>query len=178
MLPGWCQKSSFLTIFLTVQTSLGMSIILWWWRVGFLIQTWNGDFCWCLTECSGSKCWQKFPITNDPWSYLTRIIKITACRPKLSELQRYVKPFAASQWEELGTALGLADEDDGQLLSEIESKKGENEGKCFMKVVTVWLRGKGVSPKTWGTLLHCLEETEMHQAVRSIQENILKCKLS
>ena len=73
--------------------------------------------------------------------------------------------------------MGLADEDDGQLLSEIESKKGENEGKCFMEVVTVWLRGTGVLPKTWGTLLRCLEETEMHQAVRSIQENILKCKL-
>ena len=46
-----------------------------------------------------------------------------------------------------------------------------------MDVVTAWLRGTGVSPKTWGTLLHCLEETEIHGAVRSIQENILKCKL-
>ena len=89
-----------------------------------------------------------------------------------------MKPFAARQWEELGIALGLADDDDGQLLSEIESKKDRNEGRCFMEVVTVWLRGKGVSPKTWGTLLHCLKETEMHQAVTSIQENILKCKLA
>lgn len=102
----------------------------------------------------------------------------TACRPKLSELQRYVKPFAASQWEELGIALGLADEDNGQLLSEIESKKGENEGKCFMEVVTVWLKGTGKSPKTWETLLQCLAEIEMHDAVRSIQKNILKGKLS
>ena len=102
----------------------------------------------------------------------------TACRPKLSELQRYVKPFAASQWEELGIALGLADEDNGQLLSEIESKKGENEGKCFMEVVTVWLKKTGKSPKTWETLLQCLAEIEMHDAVRSIQENILKGKLS
>lgn len=102
----------------------------------------------------------------------------TACRPKLSELQRYVKPFAASQWEELGIALGLADEDNGQLLSEIESKKGENEGKCFMEVVTVWLKGTGKSPKTWETLLQCLVEIEMHDAVRSIQKNILKGKLS
>ena len=46
-----------------------------------------------------------------------------------------------------------------------------------MDVVTAWLRGNGVSPKTWGTLLRCLEETEIHEAVRSIQENILKCKL-
>ena len=89
-----------------------------------------------------------------------------------------MKPFAARQWEELGIALGLADDDDGQLLSEIESKKDRNEGRCFMEVVTVWLRGKGMSPKTWGTLLHCLQETEMHQAVTSIQENILKCKLA
>lgn len=102
----------------------------------------------------------------------------TACRPKLSELQRYVKPFAASQWEELGIALGLADEDNGQLLSEIESKKGENEGKCFMEVVTVWLKRTGKSPKTWETLLQCLVEIEMHDAVRSIQKNILKGKLS
>lgn len=102
----------------------------------------------------------------------------TARRPKLSELQRYVKPLAASQWEELGIALGLADEDNGQLLSEIESKKGENEGKCFMEVVTVWLKGIGKSPKTWETILQCLEEIEMHDAVRSIQENILKGKLS
>ena len=46
-----------------------------------------------------------------------------------------------------------------------------------MDMVTAWLRGNGVLPKTWGTLLHCLQETKMHQAVRSIQENILKCKL-
>ena len=89
-----------------------------------------------------------------------------------------MKPFAASQWEELGIALGLADEDNGQLLSEIESKKGENEGKCFMEVVTVWLKGTGKSPKTWETLLQCLAEIEMHDAVRSIQKNILKGKLS
>jgi len=64
------------------------------------------------------------------------------------------------------------------MLSEIETKKGGNEGKCFMEVVNVWLRGSGVGPKTWGTLLHCLKETEMHEAVRSIQENILHCKLN
>ena len=77
----------------------------------------------------------------------------------------------------MGTALGLADEDDGQLLSEIETRKGGNEGKCFMEVVNVWLRGSGVGPKTWGTLLHCLKETEMNEAVRSIQEKILYCRL-
>ena len=104
--------------------------------------------------------------------------EIAAHKPKLSDVQRYVKPFAASQWEELGTALGLADEDDGELLSNIESKRSGNEEKCFMDVVTAWLRGTGVLPKTWGTLLHCLQETEIHEAVRSIQENILKCKLS
>ena len=103
--------------------------------------------------------------------------EIAAHKPKLSELQRYVKPFAASKWEELGTALGLADDDDGELLSNIETKRSGNEEKCFMDVVTAWLRGTGVLPKTWGTLLRCLEETEMHQAVRSIQENLLKCKL-
>ena len=92
-------------------------------------------------------------------------------------MQRYVKPFAASRWEELGTALGLADNDDGELLSKIESKRSGNEEKCFMDVVTAWLRGNGVLPKTWGTLLRCLGETEIHEAVRSIQENILKCKL-
>ena len=103
--------------------------------------------------------------------------EFAAHKPKLSDVQRYVKPFAASQWEELGTALGLADEDDGELLSKIESKRSGNEEKCFMDMVTAWLRGNGVSPKTWGTLLRCLEETEIHEAVRSIQENILKCKL-
>jgi len=64
------------------------------------------------------------------------------------------------------------------MLSEIETRKGGNEGKCFMEVVNVWLRRTGVGPKTWGTLLHCLKETEMHEAVRSIQENILHCKLN
>jgi len=75
----------------------------------------------------------------------------------------------------LGTALGLADENDGQMLSEIETRKGGNEGKCFMEVVNVWLRGSGVGPKTWGTLLLCLKETEMHEAVRSIQVNSKMC---
>ena len=76
----------------------------------------------------------------------------------------------------MGTALGLADEDDGKLLNEIENKKGGNEGKCFMEVVTVWLRGAGVRPKTWGTLLGCLEEIEMHEVIKSIRENFLQCK--
>ena len=79
-----------------------------------------------------------------------------------------LQPLSGRSW---APALGLADEDDGELLSKIESKRSGNEEKCFMDVVTAWLRGTGVSPKTWGTLLRCtcLEETEMHQAVRSIQ---------
>ena len=93
-------------------------------------------------------------------------------------MQRYVKPFAASKWEELGTALGLADDDDGERLSAIEAKRSGNEEKCFMDVVSAWLRGTGRLPKTWVTLLRCLEEIEMHQAVKSIQENILNCKCS
>ena len=37
-------------------------------------------------------------------------------KPNLSELQHVVKPLIANRWEEVGTALGLADDDDGEQL--------------------------------------------------------------
>ena len=45
-----------------------------------------------------------------------------------------------------------------------------------MEVVNVWLRGAGVRPKTWGTLLSCLEEIKMHEAIKSIREKFLQGK--
>ena len=98
---------------------------------------------------------------------------ITDRRPKPIELQRYVKLFAASGWEELGTALGLADEDDGQLLNEIENTTGKREwGEVFLGGSDCLAQGIWTSK---GTLLLCLKETEMHESVRSISYTV--CRL-
>ena len=44
-------------------------------------------------------------------------------KPKLSKLQSLVKPHLAKRWEELGTALGLADEDGGEQLDRIREQE-------------------------------------------------------
>ena len=97
--------------------------------------------------------------------------EFAAHKPKLSDVQCYVKPFAASQWEELGTALGLADDDDGDL-SKIENKRSGNEEKCFMDVVTAWLRGNGVPGELCCTVWRKLRYIKQPNQSRKISWNV------
>ena len=81
----------------------------------------------------------------------------------------------ATKWEELGIELDL--DEDGRLLDSISERRGGDEAKCCLDVLKAWLQGKGEEPKTWRTLVDCLREIrtdECHEAIKSIEENLLQ----
>ena len=78
-------------------------------------------------------------------------------KPKLSELQKYVRPYVAERWADVGYALCLADSDDGEQMDKIkepEEKKGDHNS-CFNETMKVWLRS-GLSC-TWTTLIAAIK---------------------
>jgi hypothetical protein len=82
-------------------------------------------------------------------------------KPKLSKLQSLVKPHLARRWEELGTALGLADEDDGEQMDKIQASRSGDSGMCFNDTMKLWLRSAvPAQPVTWAALI---------EAIKSIQ---------
>ena len=81
-------------------------------------------------------------------------------KPKLSELQRLVKPLLAKRWEELGTALGLADEDDGEQLDKIQENRNGDCGMCFNDTMKLWLRSTPSHQLTWATLIEAVKSIE------------------
>ena len=80
-------------------------------------------------------------------------------RPKLSELQRIVKTLVASKWEEVGTALQLADHDDGEELDRIREKRNGDPGMCFNDMMKLWLRS-GTAETTWAALIKAVKSIE------------------
>ena len=82
-------------------------------------------------------------------------------KPKPSELQRLVKPHLAKRWEELGTALGLADEDDGKRLDEIRASRSGDSSMCFHDTMKLWLRSApSEQPVTWSALIEAIKTME------------------
>ena len=83
-------------------------------------------------------------------------------KPKLSELQRIVKPLVASRWEEVGTALQLADDDDGEKLDRIQERRNGDPGMCFNDTMKLWLRagGTSLSEVTWAVLIESIKSIE------------------
>ena len=88
-------------------------------------------------------------------------------KPKLSELQRLVKLHLAKRWEELGTALGLADEDDGEQLDKIQENRNGDSSMCFNDTMKLWLRRSSASSHqpTWATLIEAIKSIEGLQAI-------------
>ncbi len=82
-------------------------------------------------------------------------------KPKLSKLQSLVKPHLAKRWEELGTALGLADEDDGKRLDKIQTSRSGDSSMCFNDTMKLWLRSAAsAQPVTWAALIQAIKSIE------------------
>ena len=79
----------------------------------------------------------------------------------MSRLQSLVKPHLAKRWEELGTALGLADKDDGEQLDKIQASRSGDSSMCFNDTMKVWLRSvPSGQPVTWATLIEAIKSIE------------------
>ena len=86
-------------------------------------------------------------------------------KPKLSRLQSLVKPHLAKRWEELGTALSLADDDDGEQLDKIQENRSGDSSMCFNDAMKLWLRSAPSHQLTWATLITAIKSIEGLEAV-------------
>lgn len=72
-----------------------------------------------------------------------------------------MKPHLAKRWEELGTALGLADEDDGEQLDKIQASRSGDSSMCFNDTMKLWLRSAASNqPVTWSALIEAIKTME------------------
>ena len=61
----------------------------------------------------------------------------------------------------MGTALGLADDDDGEKLDRIQENRKGDDGMCFNDAMKLWLRSNSPSyPVTWATLINAIKSIE------------------
>ena len=93
-------------------------------------------------------------------------------KPKLSELQSLLIPFAHEKCEAIGVGLGLADDDDGEFLDELDKKHGSDKQKYLLEVLKKWLRAsKGVKPATWKSILEVLEAQDLNDVAKKIKNH-------
>ena len=72
-----------------------------------------------------------------------------------------MKPHLARRWEELGTALGLADKDDGEQLDKIQASRSGDSSMCFNDTMKLWLRSAASNqPVTWSALIEAIKTME------------------
>ena len=76
-----------------------------------------------------------------------------------------MKPHVAKKWEELGTALGLADEDDGEQLDKIQENRNGDSGMCYNDTMKLWLRSAPLHQATWARLIEAIKSIEGLEAV-------------
>ena len=90
---------------------------------------------------------------------------------KRKDINKFVKPFAAHKWYDLGIELEVGDED-GFALDEIRDKHGENKEDCFDRMLSLWLKEANASQLRWEVLLECLKNLKLNDAIQSLQSNV------
>lgn len=79
-----------------------------------------------------------------------------------------MKPHVSKRWEELGTALGLADDDYGAKLDEIRERRDGDDGMCFNDTMKLWLRAAApMSEVAWATLINAIKSIDGLEAAGS-----------
>ena len=93
-------------------------------------------------------------------------------KPRLKDINKFVKPFAFSKWLDIGLELEVGDAD-GKFLYSIKSSYDDKE-ECFTDMMKEWVCSD--SPDvTWRTLLNCLRVLRLQKAVESV-ESKLQCE--
>ncbi len=91
-------------------------------------------------------------------------------KPRLKDINKYVRPYAKERWYDIGIELEVGD-DEGKLLDDIKKRNDRNDLDCFLEMITVWVRS-GLTSVSWKTLLQCLRELELQEAVASLESKI------
>ena len=95
-------------------------------------------------------------------------------KPQMMDLNRYVIPRIAAEWEDVAYALHF----DIPTVDSIHQRYHSDPKRCCKELFKVWLsRNEGVSPKIWATLLNQLKQieeltaTEEHIRQKLLQES-------
>ena len=81
-----------------------------------------------------------------------------------------MRPYAKEKWYDIGLELEVGD-DEGKFLDEIKKNNNENDQDCFLEMIKVWVRSESVNV-SWKTLLQCLKEIGLQEAVDSLESKI------
>jgi len=82
-------------------------------------------------------------------------------------LNRYVIPEIQAHWEEVAYALKFT-------IPSVETINEKHKGdpkKCCCELLKLWLKGYGISPKIWSTLLDKISEV---QDLATVRDKVLK----
>ena len=86
---------------------------------------------------------------------------------------RIIKRLAA-YWRKLGLILDF--DESGSQLDIIEQKCRGDPEECCREMLQYWLKGNGVKPCSWRTLIELLEDCDQQALSEEIQEAILSLK--
>ena len=72
------------------------------------------------------------------------------------------------------TNLGLIllDDEDGTIVEAITSQFHENAVKITREILTRWIRGEGIQPVTWKTLIDTLRNIGLTELATSIEQGL------
>ena len=75
----------------------------------------------------------------------------------------------ASEWLPIGTLLEISDEE----LSMIAQREHDDDGKCFMAMLTVWLR-RISPPASWPDIANAVEFTGRPEIAEQLRQKYCK----
>ena len=119
--------------------------------------------------------------------YLFRCLMYTSCkhvisdeRPSLPKLLCFrtntgttinIMSRVGTHYTDLG--LILLDDEDGALVEAITSQFHENAVKITREILMQWIRGEGIQPVTWKTLIDTLRDIGLTELATSIHDSLL-----
>ena len=75
----------------------------------------------------------------------------------------------ASKWHPIGTFLGMSEEE----LRTIAQREHDDDGKCFMAMLTVWLR-RISPPASWPDIANAVEFTGRPEIAEQLRQKYCK----
>jgi hypothetical protein len=92
--------------------------------------------------------------------------------PLVSGLYGLVVKQAAYRWEELCLGLLVNDKDGAKLAAIRRDFIQQGVEMCCLQVFLDWIKGGGALPVSWGTVITCLHDMEMHRLAEDVERAV------
>ena len=100
-------------------------------------------------------------------------------KPSLLDLRKFPgKDHKINVMERIGVnypdfGMFLLQDSDGSKVSALELTWQRASLPICRDIMTAWLQGKGKTPVTYATLLHCLHEADLHNLAKDIEDVLI-----